>query len=50
MSPSSFDELLQLIEGDIQKQTTRFHDPIPAKVKLVATLKFLSSGMNYADS
>ena len=48
MPPNLFDELLQLIE-DIQKQTTQLREPIPAKVKLAATLKFLTSGINYAD-
>ena len=46
MSPVLFDKLLGLIESDIQKETTQLRDPISAKVKLAATLKFLSSGMN----
>ena len=39
LTPALFDELLELIETDIQKQ---------AKVKLSTTLKILSSDMNYA--
>ena len=49
MSPELFDELLGFIEKDVQKEYTVFCDPIPAKVKLAATLKFLASGMNYAE-
>ena len=49
MSPVLFDELLGLIESDIQKETTQLRDPISAKVKLAATLKFISSGMNYSE-
>ena len=49
MTPESFDELLRLIGGDIQKQTTVLREPIQAKVKLAATLHFLSSGVNYTD-
>ena len=45
MPPYLFDELLQLIETDIQKEATFMQEPIPLKVKLAATLKFLSSGM-----
>lgn len=49
MPPMFFDEILQLIEEDIKKQNTILREPIPAKVKLAATLKFLSSGMNYVE-
>ena len=41
-TPALFDNLLELIEMDIQKQETVLREPIQAKVKLAATLKFLS--------
>ena len=47
--PYLFDELLELIETDIQKEATFMRELIPPKVKLAATLTFLSSGMTYAD-
>ncbi|XP_057299342.1 uncharacterized protein LOC130629968 [Hydractinia symbiolongicarpus] len=34
---------------DIEKKTTHLRDPIPAKVKVAATLKFLSCGINYVE-
>ena len=36
MSPECFDEVLQLVEEDIQKQRTHLREPIPAKVKLMS--------------
>ena len=49
LSPEMFDELLVLVEPYIQRKTTVLHEPIPAKIKLAATLKYLSTGMNYSD-
>ena len=49
MCPALFDEILCLIENDVTKEYTVFHDPIPAKIKLATTLKFLASGLNYAE-
>ena len=49
MSPALFDEILCLIENNVTKEYTAFCDPIPAKIKLAATLKFLASGMNFAE-
>ena len=49
MAPENFDELLNLVGVDIQKETTNMHEPIPAEMKLAATLRFLSTGANYAD-
>ena len=40
MPPYLFDELLQLIETDIQKEATFMQEPIALKVKLAATLSF----------
>ena len=49
MSTDTFDELLQLISNDIQKQDTVMRASIPPKIKLAATIRFLSTGANYAD-
>ena len=49
MPPSLFDELLELMEPDIKKESIFMREPIPPKIKLAATLKFLSSGLNYSD-
>ena len=49
MSPENFDELLRLVEFDIQKQDTVLREAIPASMKLAATIRFLSTGSNYAD-
>ena len=48
MTPEIFDELLSYIEVDITKQTTVLREAIPAKMKLAATLYYLSTGMNYS--
>ena len=49
MTPEIFDELLSFIEVDITKQNTILRDSIPAKIKLAATIRYLSTGANYAD-
>ena len=43
MTHEVFDELLSYIEIDIMKQTTVLREPIPAKMKLAATLYYLST-------
>ena len=45
INPIYFDELLNLVKCDIQKQNTHLREPIPSKIKLAATFKFLSSGI-----
>ena len=49
MSPETFDELLGLIEDAILKQNTVMRDSISPKVKLAATIRYLSTGASYAD-
>ena len=50
MTPSSFDELLSLIEGDISKQWTHLrNDVISPRERLSVTMKYLASGYNYSD-
>ena len=48
MTHEVFDELLSYVEIDITKQTTVLREPIPAKMKLAATLYYLSTGMSYS--
>lgn len=38
MPPCLFDELLELIKLDIQKQSTKFREPVPAKIKLATSI------------
>ena len=40
---------LNLIECDIKKKSTIMRNPIPPNIKLAATLRFLSTGANYAE-
>ena len=49
MIPENFDDLLNLIECDIKKKSTIMRNPIPPNIKLAATLRFLSTGANYAE-
>ncbi|CAF4947203.1 unnamed protein product [Pieris macdunnoughi] len=47
MSPNDFDFLLSKVEPLIKKQKTRLRIPIPAKVRLAITLRFLATGDSY---
>lgn len=47
MSPTDFEFLLSKIEPLITKQRTRLRIPIPAKVRLAITLRFLATGDSY---
>ena len=49
MSPAAFDELLDMVEGDITKENTVMRASVPAKIELAATLRFLATGSTYAD-
>ena len=49
MTPEIFDDLLNLIECYIKKKSTFIQDPIPPNIKLAATIRFLSTGANYAE-
>ena len=48
MSPEAFSLLLDKVAPLIEKQQTHLRDPIPAKIRLLATLRYLSSGANFA--
>ena len=48
--PSSFDELLSLIERDISKKWTQLRNVvISPRERLSVTIKYLASGYNYSD-
>lgn len=47
MSPSDFKFLLHKIEFMIEKQQTRLRMPIPAKIRLAITLRYLATGDSY---
>lgn len=47
MSPLEFNYLLSKIEPIITKKTTKWRIPIPAKVRLAITLRFLATGDSY---
>ena len=49
MTAEDFDKILEIIEPDIPKQDTNMRRAVPAKVKLAATLRFLSTGSSYTD-
>ena len=49
MSPAAFDEVLDMLEGDITKENTVMRAAVPAKIKLAATLRFLATGSTCAD-
>ena len=46
MTLDIFDDLLNLIECNIKIKSTIVRDPIPANIKLAATLRFLLIGTN----
>lgn len=47
MSSSDFELLLQKIGPMIEKQQTRLRMPIPAKIRLALTLRYLATGDSY---
>ena len=49
MSKEGFDHLFSLLEEKITKQTTNFRKPIPARERLVITLRYLAEGMSQQD-
>lgn len=47
MSPTDFDFLLNKIEPMIEKNQTRLRMPIPPKIRLALTLRYLATGDSY---
>ena len=44
MDPDIFNEILERITPRIKKLTTNYKKPIPARLRLAATLRFLATG------
>ena len=49
MSKERFDHLFSLLEEHLTKHTTKFRKPVPARERLVITLRYLASGMSQQD-
>ena len=47
MTSENFEELFQLIKDDIRKENTKMREPIPPRLKLAATIRFLSTWESY---
>ena len=47
MNLENFEEIFQLIKDDIRKENTKTREPIPPRLKLAATIRFLSMGESY---
>ena len=43
----NFEEIFQLIKNDIRKENTKMREPIPPRLKLTATMCFLSVEESY---
>ena len=43
MTPQDFDEILELMQGDISKTKINIPDSIPANIKLAAIIRFLAT-------
>lgn len=49
LTPSDFEELLQLLGGKIKKQENRFREIIPPSLRLAVTLRYLASGESFTS-
>ena len=49
MTGENFLELLTIVKGDLEKQSTQMREAIPANMKLAATIRFLSIRASYTD-
>ena len=47
MTSENFEEIFQLIKYDIRKENTNMREPIPPRLKLAATIRFLATGVSY---
>ena len=47
MTSENFEEIFQLIKDDIRKENTKMREPIPPRLKLAATIRFLSTEESY---
>jgi len=49
MSRSNFYSILRIIEPEIVKQNTRFREAVPAKIRLLITLRYLATGDSFSS-
>jgi len=49
MSRSNFYSILQIIEPKIEKQNTRFRESVPAKIRLLITLRYLATEDSFSS-
>ena len=49
LTPSDFEELLQLLGRKIKKQENRFREIIPPSLRLAVTLRYLASGESFTS-
>ncbi|XP_015377875.1 PREDICTED: uncharacterized protein LOC107172114 [Diuraphis noxia] len=49
MSQANFYSILKIIEPEIVKQNTRFREAVPAKIKLLITLRYLATGDSFSS-
>lgn len=49
MSRSNFYSILQIIEPEIKKQNTRFREAVPAKIRMLITLRYLATGDSFSS-
>ena len=47
MTSENFEKIFQLIKVYIRKENTKMRGPIPPRLKLAATIRFLSTGESY---
>ena len=47
MTSENFEKIFQLIKVYIRKENTKMREPIPPRLKLAATIRFLSTGESY---
>jgi len=49
MSRSNFYSILQIIDPEIVKQNTGFREAVPAKIRLLITLRYLATGDSFSS-
>ena len=49
MTPQDFDEILELMQGDISETKINIPDSIPANIKLAAIIRFLATDDIYTN-
>ena len=47
MTAENFEQIFQLMKDDRRKENTKMREPIPPRLKLAATIRFLSTGESH---